>query len=69
MNLLNDKQCQASIKVEGLNLIFDVYSDIAFDYDYPVFVQGGFLNSLKQIVPSIRSMVLLPHFFFFFFFI
>jgi hypothetical protein len=63
MNLLNDKQCQASIKVEALNLIFDVYSDIAFDYDYPVFVQGGFLNSLKQLVPSVRSMVCLPHFF------
>lgn len=51
------KSNQPSIIVEALNLIFDVYSDAAFDYDLPVFVQGGFLNLLKQILPSVRSMV------------
>lgn len=68
MNLLsNVKSNQPSIIVEALNLIFDVYSDAAFDYDLPVFVQGGILNLLKQILPSVRSMVSfflsLPHFF------
>ncbi|CEG78124.1 hypothetical protein RMATCC62417_12777 [Rhizopus microsporus] len=37
--------------------MFDVYSDCAFDYDLPVFIECGFLNGLKQVLPSIRSMV------------
>ena len=59
MNLLTEKKnySQPAIIIEALNLIYDVYSDHVFDYDYPVFVQGGFLNQLKQIVSPIRSMV------------
>jgi hypothetical protein len=69
MNLLSTvKSTKASVIVEALNLIFDVYSDAAFDYDLPVFCEGGFLNILKQVLSSVRSMVnffflLLPHFF------
>jgi hypothetical protein len=59
MTLLSDKSTPPSVIVEALNLIFDVYSDAAFDYDLPVFVQGNFLNGLKQILPSVRSMVCL----------
>lgn len=69
MNLLSNlKQYDAAIIVEALNFLYDVYSDYAFDYDFPVFVQGGFLNILKQIVPAVRSMVSMnfPHLFFFF---
>lgn len=64
MKLLESKATEASVVVEALNLMFDVYSDCAFDYDFPVFVQGGFLNGLKQVVPRVRSMVgfySLPH--------
>lgn len=57
MKLLESKATEASVVVEALNLMFDVYSDCAFDYDFPVFVQGGFLNGLKQVVPRVRSMV------------
>lgn len=68
MNILNDKSTKPSVMIEALNLIFDVYSDYVFDYDLPVFVQGNFLNGLKQILSSVRSTVkfipiLLPHFF------
>lgn len=65
MKLLESKATEASVVVEALNLMFDVYSDCAFDYDFPVFVQGGFLNGLKQAVPRVRSMV---GFFFFFYY-
>lgn len=57
MNLLNDKATKPAVAIEALNLLFDVYSDAAFDYDLPVFVQGAFLNNLKQVLPSIRSTV------------
>lgn len=57
MKILEYKTTEASVMVEALNLLFDVYSDCAFDYDFPVFVQGGFLNVLKQVVPRVRSMV------------
>ncbi|KAI8326715.1 armadillo-type protein [Choanephora cucurbitarum] len=59
MNLLTEKKnySQPAVIIEALNLIYDVYSDHVFDYDYPVFVQGGFLNQLKQIVSPIRSMI------------
>jgi hypothetical protein len=66
MKILESKTIEASVMVEALNLLFDVYSDCAFDYDFPVFVQGGFLNGLKQVVPRVRSMVSLLFFFFFF---
>ncbi|KAI9480385.1 MAG: armadillo-type protein [Benjaminiella poitrasii] len=55
MTLLSNKQSPVTVVIEGLNLFFDVYSDLGFDYDLPVFVQGGFLNHLKQILPSVRS--------------
>ncbi|CAO3653544.1 unnamed protein product [Mucor hiemalis] len=57
MTLLNDKTTKPSVVVEALNFIYDVYSDAEFDYDSPVFVQGGFLNNLKQLFSSVRSMV------------
>ncbi|KAI7904918.1 armadillo-type protein [Cokeromyces recurvatus] len=57
INLLSNKDCETSVMIEALNLIFDVYSDLAFDYDLPVFVHGGFLSILKQIVPFVRSKV------------
>ncbi|KAI8883817.1 ARM repeat-containing protein [Backusella circina FSU 941] len=60
MNVLqgvSQRKTSAAVTVEALNDIFDVYSDCEFDYDLPVFVQGGFLNILKQTFSSIRSMV------------
>ncbi|KAL2913553.1 hypothetical protein HK105_207013 [Polyrhizophydium stewartii] len=40
---------------EILNGIFDVYGDAAFDYDLPVFVQGGFLAQLQKLFPVLRT--------------
>ncbi|ORX66552.1 hypothetical protein DL89DRAFT_64795 [Linderina pennispora] len=35
--------------VEALDLFFDIYSDMAYDYDEPVFVKGEFLARLRQV--------------------
>ncbi|KAI9266494.1 armadillo-type protein [Phascolomyces articulosus] len=50
------RQTTPAVAVEALNCIFDVYSDCAFDYDLPVFIQGNFLLQLKVLVPTIRTM-------------
>lgn len=65
MNLLNAKTTKPAVVVEALDLLFDVYSDAEFDYDLQVFVEGAFLKNLKQILPSIRSMVCTKKKFFF----
>ncbi|ORX43716.1 ARM repeat-containing protein [Hesseltinella vesiculosa] len=57
MNCLRDMNSSDAVRIEALNLLYDVYSDEAFDYDLPVFVQGQFLGHLKQLVPPIRKMV------------
>ncbi|ORZ14795.1 armadillo-type protein [Absidia repens] len=57
MNILGDSNTSGEIRIEALNFIYDVYSDCAFDYDMPVFVQGGYLNQLKRQLPMTRSMV------------
>lgn len=57
MKLIQSKRKEPSVVVEALNFMFDVYSDCAFDYDLPVFIECGFLNGLKQVLPSVRSMV------------
>ncbi|KAI8083106.1 armadillo-type protein [Halteromyces radiatus] len=57
MDILCDSNGNPEVKIEALNFLYDVYSDCEFDYDEPVFVHGGYLNQLKQLVPSIRSMV------------
>jgi hypothetical protein len=54
---IGSRQTQPDVAVEALNFIFDVYSDCAFDYDAPVYVQGKFNNQLKQILPAFKSMV------------
>ncbi|KAI9301750.1 armadillo-type protein [Cunninghamella echinulata] len=57
MNVLRHSQTSPEVRIESLNLLYDVYSDCAFDYDEPVFVQSDYLSQLKQLLPPIRSMV------------
>ncbi|KAG2187982.1 hypothetical protein INT44_000732 [Umbelopsis vinacea] len=42
---------------EILNALFDVYGDCAFDYDLPVFVNGGYLSALKSVLPAYKNVV------------
>ncbi|KAI7856788.1 armadillo-type protein [Circinella umbellata] len=53
---VTSRQTTPAVAVETLNCIFDVYSDCAFDYDLPVFIQGNYLLQLKVLVPTIRIM-------------
>ncbi|KAI9312969.1 armadillo-type protein [Dichotomocladium elegans] len=60
MQVLNNTvsgQTSPAVAVEALNCMYDVYADCNFDYDEPVFIQGGFLVQLKKLVPTIRAMV------------
>lgn len=47
----------ASPTVEALNAIFDIYADVEFDYDGPVFVNNDFLAHLSKALPNVRIMV------------
>ena len=40
-----------------LNAIIDIYADEAREYDGPVFVQGGFTETLTELVGRIRNEV------------
>ncbi|CAG8488637.1 16730_t:CDS:10 [Cetraspora pellucida] len=42
--------------IEVLNAIYDIYADKDFDYDEPVFVQGGYLPLLESMVDAVRKM-------------
>ncbi|KAI9202667.1 armadillo-type protein [Polychytrium aggregatum] len=44
-----------AVAAECLDAIYDVYGDKAYDYDGPVFVQLGFLNKLKQLLPVLKA--------------
>ncbi|KAJ1732331.1 hypothetical protein LPJ61_002092 [Coemansia biformis] len=42
--------------VVALDLLFDIYGDMAYDYDEPVFVRGGFLARLRQLDGPMRKL-------------
>ncbi|KAI8323312.1 ARM repeat-containing protein [Martensiomyces pterosporus] len=43
--------------IEALDLFYDIYSDMGYDYDAPVFVHGEFLNKLRQLYIPTRKLV------------
>ncbi len=54
--LNNLPQTPTEDAIEVLNQMFDVYADKEFDYDDPVFVQGGFLAYLQALQPKVQRM-------------
>ncbi|KAJ3352680.1 hypothetical protein HDU83_007750 [Entophlyctis luteolus] len=42
---------------EALNAIYDVYGDAEYAYDGPVFVKGGYLRALRDMLPRFRARV------------
>ena len=42
---------------ESLNAIYDIYADIDFDYNEPVFVREGYLHVLESIVDNVHDIV------------
>ncbi|CAG8550386.1 25392_t:CDS:10 [Dentiscutata erythropus] len=53
LSLLKNDSTSPECVVEVLNSIYDVYADKDFDYDEPVFVQGGYLPLLENTAKSI----------------
>lgn len=43
------------IAIESLNLIYDIFGDAEFDYDYPVFVEGDYISRLTQLEPHVKT--------------
>lgn len=43
------------IVVESLNQIFDIFGDAEYEYDLPVFVEGGYLARLENFEPAVRT--------------
>lgn len=53
-----EKKCQkqgTEIVVESLNLIFDIFGDADYEYDLPVFVEGGYLSRLEGLESGVRG--------------
>lgn len=42
------------IALESLNLIYDIFGDGDFDYDYSVFVEGDYITRLTQLEPQVK---------------
>ena len=55
--LLTDGSTSTDCAVEALNAIYDIYADIEYDYDRPVFIDGGYLEVLKGLVGIVSKMV------------
>lgn len=53
----NLKQSKAQeIPIECINLIYDIFGDCNYDYDEPVFVQGNYLENLRNVEPKVKSL-------------
>lgn len=42
--------------VESINLVFDIFADKNYSYDYEIFVQQGYLQQLKELIPQTKEM-------------
>ncbi|KAJ3343117.1 hypothetical protein HDU93_009667 [Gonapodya sp. JEL0774] len=45
------------VLAEGLDFVFDVYGDVSYRYDKPVFVNLGYLNRLRTVFGPLRKKV------------
>ncbi|EEQ38720.1 hypothetical protein CLUG_02845 [Clavispora lusitaniae ATCC 42720] len=43
------------IPFECLNLMYDIFGDAEYDYDLPVFVEGAYLDRLRQLEPAVKT--------------
>ena len=50
INTLSSKETKAPVVVDFMNTFFEIYSDMNFDYDEPVFVNLNYLSTLQTQV-------------------
>lgn len=56
LECLSSPELDPSLLVDIMTFVFEIYSDEDFDYDKPVFVEGGFLDLLKtNISPNLKK--------------
>lgn len=51
-----DKSRAFEIVIESLDLFYDIFGDGEYEYDYPVFVQGDYVNKLKALEGQVKEM-------------
>ncbi|KAG7660951.1 uncharacterized protein J8A68_005471 [[Candida] subhashii] len=44
------------IIIESLNLIYEIFSDKDFSYDYEIFVKQNYLSNLKNLQPNVKQV-------------
>lgn len=53
---LEDKAKANEIVIQCLDLIYEIFGDAEYPYDYPVFVEGGYLSKLQKVEPQVKEM-------------
>lgn len=53
----NNKKDPKAVEIpfECLNLIYDIFGDAEYEYDLPVFVEGAYIEQLKQLEPVVKA--------------
>ncbi|ABN65560.1 predicted protein [Scheffersomyces stipitis CBS 6054] len=44
------------VVLEAINVIYEIFGDIEFDYDYEIFVQQGYLQKLSLLEPKVKEL-------------
>jgi hypothetical protein len=45
------------LAIEILDMFYEIYGDSEFDYDGPVFVNEGYLSTLEELTPAVKTAV------------
>lgn len=53
----NALDCPIEVIIQGLDTLFDMFGDMSYDYDEPVFVGDNVLQTLKAALPTVRQAV------------
>ncbi|CCH46134.1 HEAT repeat-containing protein 3 [Wickerhamomyces ciferrii] len=47
----------SKIVIEILDLIYEIFGDLEYDYDYPIFVERQYLQKLEELSPKIKHSI------------
>lgn len=53
----NALDCPIEVIIQALDTLFDMFGDMSYDYDQPVFIGDNILQTLKTTLPIVRQAV------------
>lgn len=57
ISTLSNKETKAAVLIDFMNTFFEIYSDMNFDYDEPVFLNNNYLTLLQsQVSPNLKAV-------------